>query len=49
MMSGKYDMQFFGTERSLPRAMFGMQLRNRKIFKDLVLMLALNETLDQLV
>ena len=36
------------TERSTVRAMCGVQLKNRKISKDLMLMLGLNESIDQL-
>ena len=36
------------TERSMVRAMCGVQLKDRKRSKDLMLMLGLNETIDQL-
>ena len=36
------------TERSMVRAICGVQLKNRKISTDLMLMLGLNETIDQL-
>ena len=36
------------TERSMVRAMFGIQLKDRKRSKDLMLMLDLNETMDNL-
>ena len=36
------------TERFMVRAMCGVQLKDRKISKDLMLMLSLNETIDQL-
>ena len=36
------------TERSMVRAMCGVQLNDRKRTKDLMLMLGLNETIDQL-
>ena len=37
------------TERSIVRAMCGVQLKDRKISNDFMLMLGLNETIDQLV
>ena len=36
------------TERSMVRAMYGVQLKDRKRSTDLMLMLDLNETIDQL-
>ena len=36
------------TERSMVRAMCGVQLKDRKISKDLMFMLGLTETIDQL-
>ena len=36
------------TEKSIVRAMCGVQLKDRKISKDLMLMLSLKETIDQL-
>ena len=42
------DMGILWTERSMARAMCGVQLKNRKCTKDLMLMLGLNETIDQL-
>ena len=37
-----------GTETSIVRAMCGVQLKDRKRVKILILMLGLNETMDQL-
>ena len=37
------------TESSMAGAMYGLQLKNRKRFKDFMLMLGLSETIDQLV
>ena len=41
-------MQILPTERSMVRAMCGAQLRNKKISTDLMFMLGLKETTDQL-
>ena len=36
------------TERSMVRAMCGIQLKDRKIYMDMMIMLVLNKTIDHL-
>ena len=42
------EMGILWTERSIVGAMCGVQLKDRKRFMDLMFMLGLNETIDQL-
>ena len=41
------DLDFWVTERSMVRAMCGVQLNDRQLSTDLMLKLGLNETTDQ--